>query len=227
MSHPSSIAALTWGYALFFHGTKRQARPQALLLLGSGLLLGIAVGIRYTNALLILAPMLWFLLRITPAGWSARGAWFAGLAVPGTFLAWFHWSAFGHPLNTGYSLTDEQSGFALSYFARKPALLPRVFDQGGRPPVRAFAVRIRGRLASRLAPRGVLHGLAAAPGAPVRLVLLPPGHAGGLPALPPAVGRAVHSAGAHVRQRSPGALRRPYPRFLDRCLDVVPKALGA
>jgi len=115
VSHPASIAFLTWGFALFFHGAKREERPRAVLLVGSGLLLGYAVGIRYTNFLLLAAPALWFGLGLTRS-WRAAGAWLAGLAVPGLLLAWFHWSAFGSPLNTGYSLTDEQQGFSLSSF---------------------------------------------------------------------------------------------------------------
>jgi 4-amino-4-deoxy-L-arabinose transferase-like glycosyltransferase len=116
VSHAASIACLTWGFALFFHGAKRDGRPRDVLLLGSGLLLGYAVGIRYPNLLLLAAPMLWFALGLTRS-WRAAGAWLAGLAVPGLLLAWFHWSAFGSPLRTGYSLTDEQQGFALSSFA--------------------------------------------------------------------------------------------------------------
>jgi len=113
VSHPASVAALTWGYALFFLGIRRSGARRTALLVGSGVLVGAAVGVRYTNALLVLPAMLWLGLRLENTRRPDLARWLAGLAVPGAFLAWYHWTVFGGPFTTGYSLTAESTAFAL------------------------------------------------------------------------------------------------------------------
>jgi hypothetical protein len=117
VSHATSLALTTWGYLLFF-AARRPARPlhAALLLVASGLLLGCAAGVRYTDALLVLPGLVW--LWLDGARRRQRlGIWLSAWAVPCALVAVYHWRSFGSPLRTAYSLTGEQGGFALSYLA--------------------------------------------------------------------------------------------------------------
>jgi len=118
VSHPSSVALCTIGFALFLWAEWRPGavpRRAGLLLFGAGLALGLAAGVRMPNVLLAPAPTLWLLWRRAP---RRLAAWLAGLLGPYAALLLYDWRAFGHPLRTAYSLTDEQSAFAATYFLR-------------------------------------------------------------------------------------------------------------
>ena len=116
VSHAPGLAALTWGYAVFFLGRRGSGALRLLSLFVSGLLIGVAASIRYPDVLLSLPIMLWLLLPDERHGGRPITAWLAGLALPLAGLAAYHWVAFGHPLRTGYSWTQEQTAFSASYF---------------------------------------------------------------------------------------------------------------
>lgn len=123
-SHAVSVGLLTWGYALFFHARRRVGRLALAMFVGAGLLIGYSAGVRYTNVLLALPPLLWLALRLKQRGWAAAIAFGVGLAVPYAGMACYHWAAFGSPVKTAYSLTLEQSAFGLSHFVRHLRLYP-------------------------------------------------------------------------------------------------------
>lgn len=113
----------------------RGALPGAAL---CGLLLGYNVAVRYTEGLLLLAPVVFWLgaRAWRRAGWTPRlralAAYAAGAAVPFLFLAWYHQTAFGSPFSTGYSRFNATTGgFAPSYFFDNfPLYLPGMLNHG-------------------------------------------------------------------------------------------------
>ena len=121
MSHAPSMCFLIWAYVALFQALlRKQRRPNLALILISGLLLGCSVGIRYTNALLAVPPLLIILSgRVGELQGHERrrslAAYLAGFAVPCILLAGYHWRAFGGPLTTGYALSGEQSSFGWTY----------------------------------------------------------------------------------------------------------------
>jgi 4-amino-4-deoxy-L-arabinose transferase-like glycosyltransferase len=128
IAHTPSIAFLTFGFALLFHGPRAAGRRRTLLFFGSGLLIGYAGGVRYTNVLLALPALLWFVLRLERTKPAEALPWLAGAALPYLAVAAYHWSAFGSPLRTAYSLTDEQTAFSLANFVNHaPLYLPAFF----------------------------------------------------------------------------------------------------
>ena len=126
LSHASDLACSTWclyfGYAWHLRPTWRKAAA-------AGVLLGFAVSIRYTEALLA-APLLWLVIVHMRRGGRGGGApalagrtlalhaGVAGvLALAGVApLLWYHGRAFGSPFVTGYSFTGEASAFSLANF---------------------------------------------------------------------------------------------------------------
>ena len=118
VSHATSLALVTWGYLLFFAAlADPKSRYGTPMLIASGLLLGYAVGVRYTNALLVLPGLAWLLLDRTRQS-RRTVTWLLAWLVPCGLVAAYHWHAFGGPLTTAYSLTEEQGGFALSYLVQ-------------------------------------------------------------------------------------------------------------
>jgi hypothetical protein len=116
VSHGPSMGFLIWGLVCFFAAVSRRRLSSGLIYaILSGLLLGYAEGIRYTNIFLLLPPTLYGLLFLRKKRLWILFAFGCGVAVPYLFLCWFHWSSFGSPFATGYSLTNEQSGFSQSY----------------------------------------------------------------------------------------------------------------
>ncbi|GEM_PF-2863210 len=116
-SHAPSMAFQVWGLACFFSGWKQENLKRGLLLTAmSGFLIGTSVGIRYTNALLFLPPLVYGLLHPRPSRWWFLAGQGAGAAVPGLALAWFHTQAYGAPWRTGYAMTQEQTGFSWDFF---------------------------------------------------------------------------------------------------------------
>ena len=118
VSHATSLALLAWGYVLFFRA-QADAPPRypMVMMIASGLLIGYAAGVRYTDALLVAPGLVWLLLdRRRPRRSLARlGAWLGAWLLPCLLVAAYHWRAFGGPLTTAYSFTEEQGGFALAY----------------------------------------------------------------------------------------------------------------
>ena len=132
VSHGPSMGFLIWGLVCFFAAvSRRRLKSGILYAVLSGLLLGYAEGIRYTNIIILIPPVLYGLLFLRKKRIRILYAFACGVAVPYLFLCWFHWSAFGNPFATGYSLTNEQSGFALNYFWTNLRLyIPAVISDG-------------------------------------------------------------------------------------------------
>lgn len=134
-SHAPSMAFLAWGFAAFFSGCKpSRLRNGILLCTLSGLLMGFAVGIRYTNALLLLPPLVHSLLTLRGKQLLRLLGFAAGAAVPGLALAVFHTQAYGAPWRTGYAMTQEQTGFSWEYFLPNLRLYTTgILDHGSGP----------------------------------------------------------------------------------------------
>ncbi len=132
VSHGPSMGFLVWGLVCFFAAvSRRRLKSGIIYAVFSGFLLGYAEGIRYTNIIMLIPPILYGLLFLRKKRLWILGAFVCGIAAPYLFLCWFHWSAFGSPFATGYSLTNEQSGFALSYFWTNLRLyIPAVISDG-------------------------------------------------------------------------------------------------
>jgi Dolichyl-phosphate-mannose-protein mannosyltransferase len=124
VSHASSLCFVVWGFAAFVHAWRISAatgtRRRPWLLVAAGLLLGYAVGIRYTNLLLALPPALALALQTAPRPRRLRrlALYAGGLLIPCCVLAGYHWQAFGGPLTTAYAFSREQTAFAWAYFAQ-------------------------------------------------------------------------------------------------------------
>src|SRR5207253_7639353 len=108
-----------------------QRKPHAGKLFAAGLLLGFAVSLRYTEAILALPVVfLWacslFDAIRAPAN-ADRKLLIRKMLAHGTFgiaggllgvmpLLVYQWHAFGSPLTTGYSLSGEASAFSIRSF---------------------------------------------------------------------------------------------------------------
>lgn len=140
-SHAPSMAFLSWGMAGFFIAAgKRRLSSAWFPALAGGFLLGYAVGIRYTNFLLLLPPLVY-------AGFFLRGKrlwipliYLAGAAIPCLFLAAYHQHAYGAPWRTGYALTKEQGGFSIDFFLPNLRLYCTGLLDHGTGPLTLFAM---------------------------------------------------------------------------------------
>ena len=228
VSHPASIAFLTWGFALFFLGAKREQRPSVALFWLSGL--GSAARLRRRHPLHQLPPAggAGAVVRPGPDAFPARRRRLAGRpGRAGTAAGLVPLERLRQPAEHRLFPDRRAAGLRALVLRPQPALLLRLHGRGRRSPVRPVPVRVRRHLAPRLAPGRLLHGLAPAAGAPVRVLLLPAGAVRGLPALPTAAGRALHAAGAALRARDLHRLREPAdPAFADRLLVRVSGRLG-
>ena len=132
VSHGPSMGFLIWGLVCFFAAvSRRRLKSGIIYAVLSGLLLGYAEGIRYTNIIMLIPPVVYGLLFLREKRLWILGAFTGAVAVPYLFLCWFHWTSFGSPFATGYSLTNEQSGFALIYFWTNLRLyIPAVISDG-------------------------------------------------------------------------------------------------
>ncbi len=118
VSHPSSLFFITSGMALFFISLGRGKMPLRMCsAFISAFLVGYAAGIRYTDVLLALPPLLLFPAMMLKRDFRIPVSYLVGLAIPWGILAAYHHEAFGAPWRTGYALTGEQSGFSFAYFA--------------------------------------------------------------------------------------------------------------
>ncbi|MEW6745645.1 MAG: hypothetical protein AB1486_23085 [Planctomycetota bacterium] len=109
VSHIASMFCIVWGYVAFFLA----ARKRPSLFVVSGLLLGYAAGIRYTDVLAALPAALLSLRDWRAHGRKNAALFVSGLALPCLVIAYYDWRAFGSPWLTGYALTGEQSGFSM------------------------------------------------------------------------------------------------------------------
>jgi len=84
----------------------------------AGLLLGIVPTIRYAEVVAVLGIATFLIWHVYRQRSRARdlGYAFLGASVPISLLALHNWSAFGAPWLTGYSLTNEQTGFSWQWF---------------------------------------------------------------------------------------------------------------
>lgn len=140
-SHPSSLASVTWGYALYFIGIRLAPRRRRIFcLVSSGLLMGCAVGIRYTNLLLVVPLLLVLLFSTRREGYHDFSAFVSGFAIPMALLGAYHWKYFGGPFSTGYSLTEEQTAFGLDYLAGKLKFVLVSIGKSGLGPVAVLSV---------------------------------------------------------------------------------------
>ncbi len=140
-SHAPSMAFVTWGMAGFFAAAcQRNLKPAWLPALLGGFLLGYAVGIRYTNILLILPPLVYAGFTLRGRRWWIPFFFLAGAAIPCLFLAGFHQQAFGALWRTGYALTQEQSGFSWAYFLPNLRLYATGILDHGTGPVTLFSM---------------------------------------------------------------------------------------
>jgi hypothetical protein len=114
-SHATAVCCAVGGMALMFSWWQHGGRWRALI---GGLLLGYAVTIRYTEALLLLPMVLVLLLNFR---WRDRAWWWGavnacvGWLVPVAILVAYNKAAMGHW--TGYDGTNESAGFSVAYAA--------------------------------------------------------------------------------------------------------------
>jgi len=128
LSHAADLACSTWCIFFACWWYKKPGWGKAL---AAGTLLGYAISIRYTEALLALPVGFLLLARVwdawrKPAGGGRPTAWrkmilhaaagAAGGLIGILPLLWYHWSAFGSPFKTGYALTGEAAAFSVSSF---------------------------------------------------------------------------------------------------------------
>ena len=130
-SHTAVCFFLLWG----LYGMIRWEQKKSTLWAAfSGFCLGMIPTIRYAEALLLIGPAVYVAMSWKPAD-SLRSI-IAGLVsalVPISALAIRNQSAFGAFWRTGYSVSGEQTGFAISYFLRftVPYLLMILFLGSG------------------------------------------------------------------------------------------------
>lgn len=120
-SHATTLACVVWGMAFLLAWGQQDRSPvqQAMRGLAAGLLLGYAVTIRYTEALLLLPMLLAIGYRIqrdrwTLTGWRSSLLVLIGWSLPVICLLGYNRLAMG--TWTGYDPTGESLGFRWSYF---------------------------------------------------------------------------------------------------------------
>lgn len=115
-SHTPSLALFLWGLTLTVQASRRRSFGGFAALFFGGILVGWTVGVRYTDALLLLVPAAWLILFTHGKyRWFALFALGAGAALPWGMMALYHWISFGAPWRSGYSLTDESSAFTIRF----------------------------------------------------------------------------------------------------------------
>lgn len=147
---------------LRFEGTR--SRVAGLL---AGVMLGAIPTVRYPEAIVGLAIGAWLLWRIRPV-WRIWPA-LLGAAIPLGALLAHNTAAYGAFWRTGYALTNEQTGFGLSYFASH--VLPYLQGLSGQGLALMFAFGVAGIAALVVDARRRSEGILFA-GIVVPLVLL-------------------------------------------------------
>lgn len=115
-SHTAVCFFLLWGLYGLVRWEKTKSAGWAIL---TGLCLGMIPTIRYAEALFLFAAAGFVAMNWRPAdGFRSLIAGVMAAGVPMTALAVRNQNAFGAFWKTGYSVSGEQTGFALSYFLR-------------------------------------------------------------------------------------------------------------
>lgn len=118
LTHSADLCFVCWGMYFLWRWHRM---PRIHWGLGAGLCLGFSVLVRPTNALLLI-PALFagavviFRRRIKVRPWAALLALFGAYGAVLVAGAAYNTVLFGNPMTTGYSLSNEQSAFALDYF---------------------------------------------------------------------------------------------------------------
>ncbi len=111
-SHTPSLALLIWGMTAFLYAASKRKPGFLIFAVFGGFLIGATVGIRYTDFLMILVPAAYGLFLIRgKRKWLLLLALGLGAAIPYAWMGYFHWTAYGAPWRSGYSLTSESSAF--------------------------------------------------------------------------------------------------------------------
>ncbi len=140
-SHATSLVLVIWGMYLLVRWWLHGGMWAAIL---SGLLIGSAVSIRYTEGMLILPIALVAMFRLRQVGWRDGRAWGQSVALglawaaPVVALAWHNRVAMG--AWTGYDPTNESTGFAWKYFVQNWDTMLRLMYQTGMTLVFPLAV---------------------------------------------------------------------------------------
>jgi 4-amino-4-deoxy-L-arabinose transferase-like glycosyltransferase len=115
-SHTAVCFFLLWGLYGLVRWERSKAAGWAVL---AGLCLGMIPTIRYAEALFIIASAIFVLMVWRPSdGFRSLIAGIVAACVPMGALAIRNQKAFGAFWRTGYSVSGEQTGFAISYFVR-------------------------------------------------------------------------------------------------------------
>ena len=114
-AHTATAFFFVWG--IYFLAKWEQNSSPAWAFT-AGLFLGAIPTIRYPEALFIIGCGIFILLNLrnTKRSWTSLAAGIAGLAIPLGALMLRNQLAFGAFWNTGYALTNEQTGFGWNYF---------------------------------------------------------------------------------------------------------------
>ena len=140
-SHAVTLLLVTWGMYLLVRWWLGGALVWALF---SGLLLGAAVSIRYSEGLLVLPMALVALFRLERQHWRHRPtlmgtvALFAGWSIPVGLLFTHNLIAMG--TLTGYGPTNESTGFGMQYFVQNWDTMLRLMYQTGMTLVFPMAI---------------------------------------------------------------------------------------
>lgn len=115
-SHTAVCFFLLWGLYGLVRWERSKAAGWAML---AGACLGMIPTIRYAEALFLLAAAVFVIMNWRPAdGFRSLAAGVLAAGVPIGILAIRNQRAFGAFWRTGYSVSGEQTGFALAYFVR-------------------------------------------------------------------------------------------------------------
>ena len=139
-SHAVTLLLVIWGMYLAVRWWLMGGIGTALL---SGLLVGSAVSIRYTEGMLLLPLAFVVLFRLTQTRWSIQ-TWreglllLAGWAIPVIALFWHNRVAMG--TWTGYDPTNESTGFGWRYFVENWDTMLRLMYQTGMTLIFPMAV---------------------------------------------------------------------------------------
>lgn len=143
LTHASSVCFITWGMYFLWKWWQRPGMGWAL---GTGLCLGFASTVRHSGGALALAVAAAVGLQWRRTGGDRgpmrRAALLLVLAytVFPALLAAYNAFVFGHPLRTGYALSNEQYAFSFAYLARNFGMLNRGLSGVALPMIFPFAI---------------------------------------------------------------------------------------
>jgi len=121
LTHATNICFVTWGMCFLW---KWLRNPGPVWGTAAGLCLGFSVTVRHTSAVLALAIAVALISRLIQdrktilAHWRGEAALVLSYAVFPLLLCAYDDAVFGGMFKTGYSFSDEQAAFSLTYFVR-------------------------------------------------------------------------------------------------------------